>query len=158
MAENTEQSPGTGGATTEAGLDAEQTQVILEGLRGSERLRSLGLADKSEEVLRAVLCGLWRNLPMSQFDILQGMLPGGIDVLVGTCERHRGRAPKSELYRHDAFLDDVGAHLGLTRDAATAAVSAVFDVLLGHMDANDVDSECLYITSPELRALLRCPS
>jgi uncharacterized protein (DUF2267 family) len=135
-----------------------QIRSFLQELGDSEPLRSLGLAERAQEVAQAVLCSLWRNMPLSQLDIIRGLLPGGLDLMFMNCERpHHWRKPPDE-YLQDSLLEDVSAHLQLPRDKALAACTAVFSVLRAHMPDEEVDDACRFISSADLKRLLRCPS
>lgn len=159
MAEHPEQSHAAGTGIIEPSPEFPKAQVVFDSLKKSEQLRSLGLADRSEEVLRSVLCALWRTTPLGELDLIRGLLPGGIDLLFVSCERPHGRHKAPDTFHRDALVEDVAGHLQVSRDQALAASNAVFDVLRGCMVDEDVSNACVYLSpSSEFLALLRRPT
>ncbi len=134
-----------------------QIRLLFQELKDSAPLRSLGLAERAQEVTQSVLCALWRNTPLPQLDIIRGLLPAGIDLMFVSCERPHRRHNPPEEFQQDSFLEDLSEHLQLPRDRAIEACAAVFAVLRAHMPDDDLDNACLFISSSDLKQLLHCP-
>lgn len=134
----------------------DQAQAIFEEVRNEERFRALGLSAGPEEVVRAVLCAAWRNLPLRQLDCLRSLLPEGIELMFGSCERPahaRHSAPRT--FFRDTFLHDVAEHLGVTGDQARTASICVFQGLRAHMDDEAFRQADLFGASPDLMEFLQ---
>lgn len=142
---------------TLVGRDLEdQAQAVFEEVRNEERFRALGLSAGPEEVVRAVLCAAWRNLPLRQLDCLRSLLPAGIELMFGSCERPahaRHSAPRT--FFRDTFLHDVAEHLGISDDRALTASTCVFQALRGRMDDEEFRKADLFGASPDLMEFLQ---
>jgi hypothetical protein len=109
-----------------------------------------------EELVRSVLCALWRNTPLRELDGVRGVLPAGLVLMFASCERPHGRRPPPAIFIVEALVDDVAEHLGIPREQAVAGSDIVLEELRGLIPKHDVHTVCLTIESPDLLALMRC--
>jgi hypothetical protein len=154
MAENMEQPPEV---LPHARFDLEaEAREFMDSLRRNDKLRELGFTDTVEELVRSVLCALWRNTPLRELDSVRGALPAGLDLMVASCERPHGARSPPPVFIVEALVGDVAEHLGLPRDQALAGSDIVLEELLALIPGHDVHTVCLGIESPDLLALMRC--
>lgn len=140
------------------GTDVEEdVREFTESLRSNDKLQALGLSERAEELLQSVLCALWRNTPLQELEGVRGALPAGLDLMFGTCDKPHGKRSPPRVFLHSAVVDDITEHLGIPRDQALAAFHLLFDELRG-LFLDNSRSACLGIESPELLALMRCPT
>lgn len=101
-------------------------------LREVEQSGVLPAETSAEDALVAVLCTLAAELTGGELRALSEHAPVSLHRLLDRCPRHAGDAP--EPLHREAFLQRVGAHLGITDDAAAGRVArAVFAALRGRI-------------------------
>lgn len=129
MAENTHSSHEAEAGAVSSSRDSSTVPQLVERLKAHPRFQELGLAKDPEETLLSVLCSLWRSLPLQHFDILRGLLPTDLDLLVAECTLPHGRRKRPETFVMESFLDDVSEHLGISRAQALTVASVVLSLL-----------------------------
>lgn len=110
-------------------------QPFLDELQNSAELRTNNLI--AREAARAVLCTLARRLSDGEDVKLMRALPGGIGLMFGTCEIHRGTSHARRMDR-DEFLGDVADHLRIPVDQAFRVVTAVFTAIRDRIPEEEV--------------------
>jgi len=114
-AENTHPSPEVGAGAVSFDRESGTVPLLIERLKAHPRFQELGLTKDPGEALLSVLCSLWRNLSLRHFDILRGLLPADVDLLVAECTLPHGRHKRPETFVMESFLDDITEHLGISR-------------------------------------------
>jgi hypothetical protein len=126
-------------------------------MKAHPRFQELGLTRDPGETLLSVLCSLWRNLSLQNFDVLRGLLPADLDLLVAECTMPHGGRKRPETFVMDSFLDDLSEHLGVSR-AQALTVSSVVGSLLGELIPEDESLDVDMWLPDDLKNLLRRPS
>lgn len=157
MAENPHPSPEAEAGTVISDRESGAVPRLIERLKAQPRFQELGLAKDPGVALLSVLCSLWRNLSLQQFDLLRGLLPADFDLLVAECTLPHGRHKRPETFVMEPFLDDLSEHLGISRAQALTVASVVLSLLdefIPEDDSMDIDMRL----PDDLKGLLRRPS
>lgn len=157
MAENTH--PSHEAPAEAVGFEGESGTVprLIESLEAHPRFQALGLAKDSGEILLSVLCSLWRNLSLQHFDVLRGLLPADLDLLVMECTVPHGGRKRPETFVMEMFVDDLSEHLGIARVEALTVASVVLS-LIGELIPEDERLDLDLWLPDDLKNLLRSPS
>jgi uncharacterized protein (DUF2267 family) len=157
MAENTHSSDEVEAGAVSFDRESGNVPRLIERLKAHPRFQEVGLTKDPGEVLLAVLCSLWRDLSLQQFDVLRGVLPADLDLLVAECTLPHGRRKRPETFVMGAFLDDLSEHLAISRAHAPTVASVVLS-LLAELIPEEVSIDIDMRLPDDLRNLLRRPS
>jgi hypothetical protein len=96
-------------------------------------------------------------MSLGHFDILRGVLPADLDLLVAECTLPHGRRTRPETFVMEAFLDDLSEHLGISSAQALTVASVVLS-LVGELIPEDESIDVDMWLPDDLKNLLRRPS